>query len=45
LSGGGYDEIPFEKQVYELEGGFSGHPAEAFSVEDYVKARIRTKRF
>ena len=45
LSGGSYEEIPLEKQAYELEGRFSGDQAHQFSVEDDVKTRVRTKAF
>jgi hypothetical protein len=41
LSGGSYEEIPLEKQAYELEGRFAENPAAAFSVEDEVKQRIQ----
>jgi hypothetical protein len=45
LTGGSYEEIPLEKQAYELEGRFSNNSAAIFSVEDDVEDRIRTKRF
>jgi len=45
LTGGSYEEIPLEKQAYELEGRFSAHPAATFSVEEDVTNRIRAKRF
>jgi hypothetical protein len=41
LSGGSYEEIPLEKQAYELEQRFAANPSAAFSVEDDVKERIR----
>ena len=41
LSGGSYEEIPLEKQAYELEGRFAANPAATFSVEDDVKQRIQ----
>lgn len=41
LSGGSYEEIPLEKQAYELEGRFTANPSAAFSVEDDVRDRIR----
>jgi len=41
LSGGSYEEIPLEKQAYELEDRFASNPSAAFSVEDDVKQRIR----
>jgi hypothetical protein len=40
LSGGSYEEIPLEKQAYELEGRFAANPTAVFSVEDDVKHRI-----
>lgn len=40
LSGGSYEEIPLEKEAYELEARFASNPLEAFSVEDDVKLRI-----
>jgi hypothetical protein len=44
LSGGSYEEIPLEKQAYELEGKFASNPSAAFSVEDDVKQRIQTNQ-
>jgi hypothetical protein len=41
LSGGSYEEIPLEKQAYELEARFAANPSDIFSVEDDVKRRIR----
>ena len=41
LSGGSYEEIPLEKQAYELEDKFASNPSVAFSVEDDVKQRIQ----
>jgi len=41
LTGGSYEEIPLERQAYELEGKFAENPSAVFSVEDDVKARIR----
>lgn len=41
LSGGSYEEIPLEKQAYELEGRFASNSASPFSVEDAVKQRIQ----
>ncbi len=41
LTGGSYEEIPLEKQAYELEGRFAENPSALFSVEEDVKARIR----
>jgi len=45
LAGGSYEEIPLEKQAYELEGRFAHNRAATFSVEDDVGVRIRLKRF
>jgi len=45
LSGGSYEEIPLEKQAYELEGRFAAKPAVVFTVEEDVKDRIRLHRF
>jgi hypothetical protein len=45
LKGGAYEEIPLEKQAYELEGRFTHHQFATFSVEDEVKDRNRLKRF
>lgn len=45
LSGGSYEEIPLEKQAYELEGRFIRNPSSAFSVEQDVEDRIRKKQF
>ena len=45
LRGGSYEEIPLEKQAYELEDRFSLKPEETFSVESDVESRIRMKRF
>jgi len=45
LARGSYEEIPLEKQAYELEARFAADPAAAFSVEDDVKDRIRNNRF
>lgn len=41
LSGGSYEQIPLEKQAYELEGRFAGNPGLHFSVEEDVARRIR----
>ena len=41
LSGGSYEEIPLEKQAYELEARFMANPSASFSVEDDVKQRIQ----
>ncbi|MGC1648936.1 MAG: hypothetical protein WA741_24205 [Candidatus Sulfotelmatobacter sp.] len=45
LTGGSYEEIPLEKQAYELEGKFSANSAATFSVEDDVQSKIRSKYF
>ena len=45
LSGGSYEEIPLEKQAYELEGRFAVNPAVTFSVEEDVRDRIRLHGF
>jgi len=44
LSGGAYEEIPLEKQAYELEARFSADHGNAFSVEADVESRIRSNR-
>lgn len=41
LNGGSYEEIPLEKQAYELEARFAANPSAVFSVEDDVKQRIQ----
>ncbi len=41
LNGGSYEEIPLEKQAYELEGRFVEAPSSEFSVEEDVKRRIQ----
>jgi hypothetical protein len=41
LTGGSYEEIPLEKQAYELEARFSADRAALFSVEAEVQQRIR----
>jgi hypothetical protein len=45
LTGGSYEEIPLEKQAYELEARFSEDSAAMFSVENDVRGRIQAKRF
>jgi hypothetical protein len=45
LTGGSYEEIPLEKQAYELEARFAQHPKTTFSVEEDVKLRIQSKQF
>ena len=44
LTAGSYEEIPLEKQAYELAGSFANDPDQVFSVEDDVLERIRLKR-
>jgi hypothetical protein len=41
LSGGSYEDIPLEKQAYELEGQFLNNRAQPFSVEHDVERRIQ----
>lgn len=41
LSGGSYEEIPLEKQAYELEAKFATNPDRIFSVEAAVLTRIQ----
>jgi len=45
LTGGSYEEIPLEKQAYELEGQFSADSTATFSVEDDVTNKLRSKYF
>lgn len=45
LTGGSYEEIPLEKQAYELEAKFTESPASAFSVEADVTARMKLNQF
>lgn len=44
LSGGSYEEIPLEKQAYELEARFDTDPDEPFSVEADVLRRLKLKQ-
>lgn len=44
LTGGSYEEIPLEKQAYELESRFCADAAAIFSVDEDVKDRIGSKR-
>jgi hypothetical protein len=37
IQGGSYEEIPLEKNAYELEGRFSRNGSQAFSVDDEVQ--------
>ena len=37
IQGGSYEEIPLEKNAYELEGRFSRNGGQAFSVDDEVR--------
>src|SRR5579864_8786853 len=41
LNGGSYEEIPLEKQAYELESRFAEASTAEFSVEEDVKRRIQ----
>ena len=45
LRGGSYEEIPLEKQAYELEARFAEDRDTGFSVEADVKERMSTNRF
>ena len=45
LTRGSYEEIPLEKQAYELEEKFVRDPSTKFSVEADVIERIRRKQF
>jgi hypothetical protein len=45
IKGGSYEEIPLEKNAYELEARFSKHKAAAFSVADAVKQWVDEERF
>jgi hypothetical protein len=40
LTGGSYEEIPLEKQAYELEARFAANPKSHFSVDLDVKKRM-----
>jgi len=44
LNGGGYEDIPLERQAYELEERFSRDPRSVFSVEMDVLERLRAGR-
>jgi hypothetical protein len=44
LSGGSYEEIPLEKQAYELEARFEANPGEQFSVDVDVQRRLKLKQ-
>ncbi|HVN17226.1 MAG TPA: hypothetical protein VMU05_00585 [Dongiaceae bacterium] len=44
LMGGSYEEIPLEKQAYELEARFAANPDSPFSVEGDVSERLRANR-
>lgn len=37
IQGGSYEEIPLEKQAYQLESRFSQNPTQVFSVDDEVR--------
>jgi hypothetical protein len=43
LTGGSYEQIPVEKQAYELEGKFTANPGVPFSVAADVERRIHSK--
>lgn len=45
LSGGSYEEIPLEKQAYELEAKFANARDKVFSVEQDVLDRVRLNWF
>ncbi len=45
LSGGSYEEIPLEKQAYELEARSAENRDAGFSVEADVKHRMRLNQF
>jgi hypothetical protein len=44
LSGGSYEQIPLEKQAYELEARFASKPAEQFSVDADVLRRLKQQQ-
>ena len=44
LSGGSYEEIPLEKQAYELEGRFANDPDKPFSVDEDVGRRLKLQQ-
>jgi hypothetical protein len=44
LSGGSYEQIPLEKQAYELEARFADDPAEQFSVDADVQRRLKLRQ-
>jgi hypothetical protein len=44
LSGGSYEQIPLEKQAYELEGRFVNNPAKQFSVDADVLQRMKLQQ-
>lgn len=37
--------VPFEEQAYQLDSRFTANPADAFSVEDEVRAWLRSGRY
>ncbi len=41
LTGGSYEDIPLEKEAYELEARFAQNPTSPFSVEADAKEQIR----
>ena len=44
LSGGSYEDIPLEKQAYELEGRFANDPHKSFSVDADVRRRLKLQQ-
>jgi hypothetical protein len=43
LNGGSYEQIPLEKQAYELEARFANDPAGQFSVDADVQRRLKLR--
>jgi hypothetical protein len=44
IQGGSYEEIPLEKQAYELETRFSQNATQVFSVDDEVRQRREAEK-
>ncbi len=44
LSGGSYEQIPLEKQAYELEARYASNPAGQFSVDADVQQRLKLRQ-
>jgi hypothetical protein len=44
LSGGSYEQIPLEKQAYELEARFASNPGKQFSVDADVQRRLKQRQ-